>query len=213
MVSWNRKDSQVIYQLFCHQLRTWVIRMSSRYGAFWSEIDHVAFVMLTAHSERKSTLVPPGCKRRWSWRSIRYGVLVFKWCSGMFWYTEEKKQCKLKGPVLNFSTCSRRAYWMQTMLKHFFGLRRPLNKNYPRLSMLWVSAVLHIFLTRYENWLIPFTGYFLENGIGVEKNVELALKWYKLAAKQGDKRAAERMRHEKGEDDGKKGGLFGFFKK
>ncbi|KAI8980630.1 HCP-like protein [Trametes punicea] len=37
-------------------------------------------------------------------------------------------------------------------------------------------------------------GYFLEVGIGTEPNMQEAIQWYKRAAEQGDKRAAQRLR-------------------
>lgn len=60
-------------------------------------------------------------------------------------------------------------------------------------------------------------GYFCEMGIGCVKNMEKAMRWYKLAANLGDERALQRIggRADNGtmsssSSGGNKGGLFGF---
>ncbi|KAJ3034522.1 hypothetical protein HDV00_004987 [Rhizophlyctis rosea] len=64
-------------------------------------------------------------------------------------------------------------------------------------------------------------GYFLENGVGCERNGEIAVKWYRLAARQGDERAVRRLDGEgggfgggnggEGEDKKRKGSFLGLF--
>ncbi|KAJ3277724.1 hypothetical protein HK104_003033 [Borealophlyctis nickersoniae] len=57
-------------------------------------------------------------------------------------------------------------------------------------------------------------GYFLETGTACEKNLEVAFKWYRRAARQGDPKAIKRMEDEEkmsGSKEKKSSGFLGFF--